>query len=328
MPSHTRFGPRSPSVGLISAQVSRCRRAVVDAPQPRAGHRSCPWPPASDGQPACRSCWPHIDCDAMAKASRSAAARIMHREGSPGLGANASPPCSWRLSPEPCQPVCDRVMTTQWASSGASQGASGRGDAVPSRSGEAFLAATGGARANARGERAKDVQSSKSCPARGSAVGDTTVVKKLPPLAAALAWILLQVPLVVCQSECETSVTFAMMGVEHSCHAETSEVHQERCCGTHGDAEAEAHPDPTHPADPTNPDDRPGEHSLVQIPMVVSGDVVAMPSPGATELAAPTCLGRGAGCPDALGGLRARDWGDPAPADRLDPVARAVALLI
>ena len=80
----------------------------------------------------------------MAKASRSAAARIMHREGSRGLGANASPPCSWRLSPEPCQPVCDRVMNTQWASSGASQGASGRGDAVPFRSGEAFLAATGG----------------------------------------------------------------------------------------------------------------------------------------------------------------------------------------
>lgn len=139
---------------------------------------------------------------------------------------------------------------------------------------------------------------------------------RLAPLTALLAWVLLQVPLVVCVSECETSVSLVLFAGSHSCHAVESQAHHERCCGGHGD---EA------PADPES-DDHPGQHTLVQISSLGAGDAAATPElvPGELE-AFEACVGHRMACQSVADGVA---WRDPVPADRSDLVSMAVSLLI
>lgn len=107
-------------------------------------------------------------------------------------------------------------------------------------------------------------------------------MKRFAPLVVLLAWTLLQVPLVVCESECDSSVSLALLSGGHGCHAKDSEEHRTRCCPGHGDHERSSHPRDEAPAD-TNPDEAPGEHSVLLVPLLSVGEAVTIPSPSASD---------------------------------------------
>ncbi len=93
-------------------------------------------------------------------------------------------------------------------------------------------------------------------------------------LSVVLAWVLLQVPLVLCSATCKQSVDSALLMARHACHDTDSPRHQHRCLRDrshdhtrHGTPERQA-PEPG------------GEHVLVQLPTVTQIVTVTLPPHG------------------------------------------------
>jgi len=91
-------------------------------------------------------------------------------------------------------------------------------------------------------------------------------------LSAVLAWVLLQVPLVLCSATCKQSVDSALLMAKHACHDTRSARHQHRCLRDRGHDHAQ-HGTPTKQAP-----ERDGEHVLTQRPSLAQISPVALPA--------------------------------------------------
>ncbi len=106
-----------------------------------------------------------------------------------------------------------------------------------------------------------------------------SVVHRSFTYAAVVAWTMLQLPLVFCQSGCGDEAAYAVLMSEHSCHDEASEQHK-NCCVCHCGCEGEDSESPSHH------DEDEGEHVIVQLPnMPVDGDVDVPPHLPTTSIA-------------------------------------------
>jgi len=103
---------------------------------------------------------------------------------------------------------------------------------------------------------------------------------------AVIAWAMLQLPLVLCQSGCGDESACALLIAEHSCHDEDSDAHKTRCESLCDCTE--------HPSDNTDHDHEDGdegEHVIVHLPTTLSGSDVALPQPVVTlDMLSDTCV--------------------------------------
>ena len=92
-------------------------------------------------------------------------------------------------------------------------------------------------------------------------------------LTGLAAWIMIQVPLVLCDSACAASTTPVFLMSLHGCHDVESDEHASHC----------AH-DCCGQDEQERSDDEPDEHTLVLAQGLNAGTVVVLPSPGCMAL--------------------------------------------
>jgi hypothetical protein len=142
---------------------------------------------------------------------------------------------------------------------------------------------------------------------------------RLVALSALLAWVMVQVPLVLCDSTCGQSQGALFLLDAHSCHDVESVVHR-TCCGHHHG--------PAAPADPGKPAPREndGEHVLVTIEGPAAPVAVALPVHAPSFLdAAHAPYGIGQVLRSAASGLT---WAEVDPPPEADPVSASDRLLV
>ena len=139
-------------------------------------------------------------------------------------------------------------------------------------------------------------------------------------LAALLAWILIQVPLVACESACSSALVSALLLDGHACHEEESDEHRVRC--RHG---CDDHTTTEH-SDDVPPEDDQGVHVILQVQALGTGVPAAVPAHTCeyADPAAPACELLLSPRPDRVTDIRR----DPAPPLRPDPVSAADRLVV
>lgn len=140
-------------------------------------------------------------------------------------------------------------------------------------------------------------------------------------LSALLAWVMIQVPLVVCDSPCGGSREALFLHADHACHDEASEAHRQCCLHGHDGCDAPADDSGTPPSGDH------GAHHIVQHEGRGAPAPVALPAPAAAaaELAVVVAL---ASLVPAGGTAGSVAWGDPGPRRRADPVSAADRLIV
>ena len=129
-------------------------------------------------------------------------------------------------------------------------------------------------------------------------------------IAVLCAWVMIQVPQVICSTGCGQSVSPLLLVAEHACHDQASALHRDHC--GHG---SERGAPERHPSDPEDED---GEHVVVQIESPASSSERIVEEPGVSHaVLAALELGFGAAPPvERMDCSRSED-----PPPRVDPVA-------
>jgi hypothetical protein len=138
-------------------------------------------------------------------------------------------------------------------------------------------------------------------------------------LTAALAWIMIQVPLVFCDSACGASVNSVLVMESHACHDVSSTRHQVRCGHT---SCTHDHGQPEQPA----PKDSEGEHVVVLVQSHVHGGPVLLPAHALHSVALLVRTAEGSDASPELGLVGA--WGELALPQVADPVSAADRLQV
>lgn len=110
------------------------------------------------------------------------------------------------------------------------------------------------------------------------------VVQRIASLAVIFAWLIVQVPLVACDSECASSLSLAFLSEEHDCHRPESAQHRDGCCGGHAEDTASTQKDQEDSRE--DREGQHGDHTLLLVPVVAAGEAVAVPTPGVSGWAA------------------------------------------
>ncbi len=138
-------------------------------------------------------------------------------------------------------------------------------------------------------------------------------------ITAALAWIMIQVPLVLCDTGCGEAVSSVFVMQSHACHDVTSTQHQTRC--GHSGCTHE-HGQPEKPA----PKDDEGEHVVVLVQSHVHDGSVVLPAHALTAATLVASVVASAPSASELGLVGA--WGELAPPEVADPVSAADRLQV
>jgi hypothetical protein len=152
--------------------------------------------------------------------------------------------------------------------------------------------------------------------------------------AAVLAWLMFQVPLVLCQSECGSSCNALFLLSHHSCHDEHSDAHLTRCGRGHhwghrhaGDRHAgDGQHGENHHHDDEEPAREDGEHVLVTVMSPTAPVALGLPALAGSFAARAISADELASARTAV---HAPDmWGDLGPPACGDPVSTADRLLV
>lgn len=92
------------------------------------------------------------------------------------------------------------------------------------------------------------------------------------PLAVLLAWMMIQVPLVFCTTDCGQSISSLLLVGSHACHDEEAEDHRAHC-GLVELREFTA----DHPSHPSESGEEGGEHFVIPTESVVGAATVVLP---------------------------------------------------